>query len=37
VLLGVGLVAVATAVVLYFTTEHTDVRPSRAAFSAGER
>jgi hypothetical protein len=37
VLLGVGVVAVATAVILYFTTEYTDVRQSRAAFSAGER
>jgi outer membrane receptor for ferrienterochelin and colicins len=37
VLLGVGLVAMVTAVVLYFVTEHTDIRQSRAAFSAGER
>ncbi len=37
VLLGVGVVAAATAVILYFATEYTDVRQSRAAFSAGER
>ncbi len=36
-LLGVGAACVVTAVVLYFVTEHTDVRESRATFSEGER
>jgi hypothetical protein len=37
VLLATGLVAVAVAVVLYFVTEFTSTRESRATFSAGER
>lgn len=36
-LLAVGAVCLVTAVVLYFVTEHTDVRESRATFSEGER
>ena len=36
-LLGVGAACLATAVVLYFVTETTDVRESRATFSEGER
>lgn len=36
-LLATGLVALVVATVLYFVTEHTDARESRATFSAGER
>jgi hypothetical protein len=36
-LLATGVVALVVATILYFATEHTDARESRATFSAGER
>lgn len=36
-LLAAGVVSLVVATILYFVTEHTDARESRATFSAGER